>query len=66
MTVRHSLLPGSWGLTDMSKIIVVSTAVLLFVSVGIGLWDEVRGLSPLDAGVALIFVISAVLNSWAG
>ena len=64
--VRHSLLPGSWGLTDMSKIIVVGTAVLLFVSVGIGLWDVVRGLSSLDTGVALIFVISAVLNSWGG
>jgi hypothetical protein len=50
----------------MSKIIVVSTAVLLFVSVGIGLWDEVSGFGPLDAGVALIFVISAVFNSWAG
>ena len=50
----------------MSKIIVVSAAVLAFVSVGIGLWDEMRGLSPLDAGIALIFVISAVLNSWAG
>jgi hypothetical protein len=50
----------------MSKIIVVGTAVLLFVSVGIGLWDVVRGLSSLDTGVALIFVISAVLNSWGG
>jgi hypothetical protein len=49
----------------MSKIIVVSTAVLAFVSVGIGLWDVMRGLSPLDAGIALIFVISAVVNSWA-
>ena len=50
----------------MYKIIVGSTAVLLFVSVGLGLWDILRGLSPLDAGVALIFVISAILNSSAG
>jgi hypothetical protein len=46
----------------MPKTIVVSAAVLLFVSVGIGLWDAVRGLSPLDAGVALIFICSAILN----
>jgi hypothetical protein len=49
----------------MSKVIVVSAAILLFVSVGIGLWDGVRGLGALAVGGAIIFVISAVLNSWA-
>jgi hypothetical protein len=50
----------------MSKIMAASTAVLLFVSVGIGLWDFLRNLNPLDVGVVLVFVISAVLGSWAG
>jgi hypothetical protein len=47
----------------MPKIIAVSAALLLFVSIGIGLW----GLrDPLDAAVLSIFAISALLNSWAG
>jgi hypothetical protein len=50
----------------MSKIIAASTVVLLFVSVGIGLWDFLRNLNPLDVGVVLVFVISAFLGSWAG
>ena len=51
--------------TKMSKIIAVSTAVLLFVSVGIGLWVFLRNLNPLDVGAVLILVISAILGSWA-
>jgi hypothetical protein len=52
--------------TKMSKVIGVSAAILPFVSVGIGLWDGVRGLGALAAGGAVIFVISAIVNSWAG
>jgi len=57
---------NSWERTKMSKIIAVTATVLLFVSVAIGLWDGVRGLGALAAGGAVIFVISALLNSWAG
>jgi hypothetical protein len=50
----------------MSEIIRASTAVLLSFTVGIGLWDAIQSTHALGAGVALIFVISAILNSWAG
>ena len=50
----------------MSKIMAASTAVLLFVSVGVGLWVFLRSLNPLDVGVVLVFVISAILGSRTG
>jgi hypothetical protein len=50
----------------MSKIIATGTAVLLFLTIGIGLWDVISSLHALAAGAALIFVISAILNTWAG
>jgi hypothetical protein len=49
----------------MSKIIVKSAAVSLFVTVGIGLWDAVQQLHTLAAAVALLFGVGAILNSWA-
>ena len=50
----------------MSKIIAVSAALLLLVSIGIGLSGLRHGVSPLDAAVLSIFALSALLNSWAG
>jgi uncharacterized membrane protein YfcA len=50
----------------MFKIIAITIAVLLFVSVGIGLWVFLRSLNPLDVGVVIVLVISAFLGSWAG
>jgi len=50
----------------MSTIIATSAAVLLFLTVGIGLWDAIQGLHALAAGAASLFVISALLNSAAG
>jgi hypothetical protein len=48
---------------NMSKIIAVSAALLLFASIGIGL----SGLrDPLDTALLSIFALSALLNSWAG
>jgi len=52
-----------WGDAKMSTTIAAITAVLLFVSVGIGLWDFLRGLNPLDAAVVLVFIISTFLGS---
>jgi len=49
----------------MSKITATGTAALLFLTVGIGLWDAIQGLHALAAGAALLFEISAILNSWA-
>ena len=51
---------------NMSKIIAVSAALLLLVSIGIGLSGLRHGVSPLDAAVLSIFALSALLNSWAG
>jgi len=55
-----------WDDAKMSTIIAAITAVLLFLSVGIGLWDFLRGLNLLDAGVVLVFIISTLLGSRAG
>jgi hypothetical protein len=49
----------------MSKIIAVSAALVLFVSIGIGLSGLRHGVIPLDAVVLSIFALSAFLNSWA-
>ena len=51
----------------MSSIIATSAAVLLFLTVGIGLWDAIQNLHALAAGAAAaLFVISAFLNGAAG
>jgi hypothetical protein len=52
-----------WDDAKMSTIIAAITAVLLFLSVGIGIWDFLRGLNLLDAGVVLVFIISTFLGS---
>jgi hypothetical protein len=57
--------PGGSRTRGWGRKIAVSTAVLLFASVGIGLFVFVRSLNPLDVGVVLILVISALLGSWA-
>jgi len=49
----------------MFKTVATSLTVLLFVSVGIGLWDTLRSLDELAICIALTFIISGILDTWA-
>lgn len=48
----------------MSKAIAPSIGLLLFASIGIGLWDLFRGLDALTAIIALSLIFAGVFNTW--
>lgn len=52
------------GYDHMSKIIAIGVGVMLFGSIGFGLWDLVYGLAPLALSIALTFVAAGMLNTW--